>query len=69
MPPGNDLLHVFAPEEDREVAIAAHPGACETLHWGKRIVGLRIDLKQASLSLVEDLLRAAYESKRDKRKT
>lgn len=69
MPPSNDLLHVFAPEEDREAAIAAHPETCETLHWGKRVVGVRVDLKEASRSLVEDLLRAAYDSKLRKKKS
>lgn len=68
MPPSNDLLHVFAPEEDREAAIAAHPETCDTLHWGKRVVGVRIALKAADRALVEDLLRAAYDSKSNKRK-
>jgi len=67
MPPSNDLLHVFAPEEDREAAIAAHPEVCETLHWGKRVVGVRINLGRVSRSLVEDLLRAAYDSKSKKK--
>lgn len=69
MPPSNDLLHVFAPEEDREAAIAAHPEICETIHWGKRVVGVRVDLKSASRSLVEDLLRAAYDSKLNKKRS
>ncbi|HUF72218.1 MAG TPA: MmcQ/YjbR family DNA-binding protein [Gammaproteobacteria bacterium] len=68
MPPGNDLLHVFVPEEDREAATAAHPDICESLHWGKRVVGVRVELTKASASLVEDLLRAAYDSKSQKRK-
>jgi YjbR len=67
MPPSNDILHVFAPEEDREVAIAAHPEACETLHWGKKVVGVKIDLKTARREFVQDLLRAAYDSKSKKR--
>lgn len=67
MPPSNDLLHVFAPEEDREAAIAAHPAVCETLHWGKRVVGVKINLGRVSRSLVEDLLRAAYDSKSKKK--
>jgi hypothetical protein len=67
MPPGNDLLHVFAPEEDREVAVAASPDACEALHWGKRTVGVKIHLGVASRSLVQDLLRAAYDSKSKKK--
>jgi hypothetical protein len=67
MPPSNDLLHVFAPEEDRELAIAANPKICETLHWGKRVIGVKISLGSASRPLVEDLLRAAYDSKSKKK--
>jgi hypothetical protein len=67
MPPSNDLLHVFAPEEDREAAIAAHSEVCETLHWGKRVVGVKINLGRVSRSLVEDLLQAAYDSKSKKK--
>jgi hypothetical protein len=63
MPPSNRLLHVFVPEEDRAVAVAAHPEICEGLHWGKQVVGVKVDLAGAPVELVEDLLRAAYESK------
>ena len=49
------------------VAVAAHPEVCEALSWGKRVVGVRIDLGGASRALVEDLLRAAYDSKAPKR--
>lgn len=68
MPPSNDLLHVFVPDEDREAATAAHPDVCAALHWGKRVVGVRVELRKASAALVEDLLRAAYDSKSQKRK-
>ena len=63
MPPSNDLLHVFVPEEERAVATQSHPDLCEALHWGKRVVGLKINLAQAKPAFVEDLLRAAYASK------
>lgn len=63
MPPSNEILHVFVPEEDRELAVAAYPSVCESLHWGKRVVGVRIDLSSAEAGLVEGLLRAAYDSK------
>jgi YjbR len=63
MPPSNDLLHVFVPEPDRQAAVAAHPGSCEALHWGKFVVGLKIRLGVASDALVKDLIRAAYDSK------
>jgi hypothetical protein len=63
MPPGGAFLHVFVPEEERELAVLAHPKVCEVLHWGKRLVGVRIDLPSAGAELVETLVRAAYEDK------
>lgn len=68
MPPGNDLLHVFVPEEEREVATKTHPDRCEVLHWGKRVVGLKVDLARAQPAFVKDLLNEAYVAKRDKAK-
>jgi len=63
MPPGNDLLHVFVPEAEREEAVTAFPTSCESLHWGKRVVGVRVDLSAAPDVLVGDLLRVAYDDK------
>ena len=63
MPPSNALLHVFVPEEEREVAIMVYPETCEALQWGKRIMGVKVDLSNADRALVEGLLRAAYDSK------
>jgi hypothetical protein len=68
MPPSNDLLHVFLPEEERLVAIRSHPDDCEVLHWGKRVVGLKIDLQGANAKFVKDLIRSAYEHKANQRK-
>ena len=63
MPPSNELLHVFVSEEMRELAVASHPELCEALHWGKRVVGLKVDLANAEQALIEKLLRDAYENK------
>jgi hypothetical protein len=63
MPPSGELLHVFVPEQERELAVAARPDACETLHWGKRLVGVKVNLKIADDDLVEALVRAAYDDK------
>jgi predicted DNA-binding protein (MmcQ/YjbR family) len=63
MPPEKALLHVFVPEAEREVSIAAFPDCCESLHWGKRVVGVRIDLERASSELVRELLTAAHGAK------
>lgn len=63
MPPGGELLHVFVPEEERELAVAAHPDVCETLHWGRRLIGVKVKLRAADDDLVEMLVRAAYDDK------
>ena len=64
LPPSDRLVHIFAPEEDRIAAIAQDPHVYEELNWGKRVVGLRVVLEHADAGLVEDLLQAAYDSKR-----
>jgi hypothetical protein len=63
MPPSGVLLHVFVPEEERNLAVLTHPDVCEELHWGKRLVGVKIDLKAAGDELVATLIRAAYDDK------
>jgi hypothetical protein len=60
MPPSNELLHVFVPEPERQAAILAFPDCCEVLHWGKRVVGVKVELKRAGRRLVEELLLAAH---------
>jgi len=66
MPPGDVLLHVFVPEEERQLAVQSHPDTCEVLHWGKRVIGLKIELGMAEESFVLDLLQAAYAGKAGK---
>jgi hypothetical protein len=60
VPPGETLLHVFVGEEDRERTLALHPGCTEKLLWGRKAVGLRIDLGLAPAPLVKQLLDQAY---------
>ena len=56
-------LHVFVDEERRELAFAMYPEACEKLRWGKKIVGVKVDLDKAEASEVEDMLRSAWQHK------
>lgn len=69
MPPGGRLLHVFVPEETRQVAVRTQHDVCEVLNWGKRVVGLRIDLGKAGEPFVRDLLQAAFDAKAKKPKS
>jgi hypothetical protein len=63
MPPSGVLLHVFVSEEERNLAVLSRPDVCEELHWGKRLVGVKIDLKAADDDLVATLIRSAYDDK------
>ncbi len=56
-------IHVFVPEHVREPALAMHSGYISKLLWGGKVVGLRIELPQAQVSVVKDLFDAAWQSK------
>ena len=60
-------LHVFVDEEDRERMVRIDPEAYETLGWGKKVVGLRVNLERARRADVEALLRTAWQRKLPKR--
>lgn len=66
-PPEGDHLHVFVDEEAREVALAAESGFLAKLHWGKRVVGLRVSLAKAKPKVVTELLTQAWSCKAPKR--
>lgn len=61
------FLHVFVDEQDRDRMVRLQPGAYETLGWGRKLVGLRIDLGRAQPEDVEALLRIAWRRKLGKR--
>lgn len=59
--PSETHVHVFLPEEDREPALAMYPEFVSRLYWGKKVVGLRVELTDAPPAIVKDLLRRAWE--------
>ena len=63
VPPEREHLHVFVDEQDRALALAAHPKFVERLLWGGKVVGLRITLARATASVVKALVRQAYDHK------
>ena len=67
MPPDGRHLHAFVDEEERQRALALHPGVVEALHWGKRVLGLRVDLGQADAALATRLLVQAWVRKAPRR--
>lgn len=66
VPPGEQRLHIFVDDERRQLARAMNPDGYENLHWGKRIVGLRVNLALAERDDVEDLLESAWRAKAPK---
>lgn len=64
--PGEDFLNVMAGESVREPALAAHSGYVEKLLWGKKVMGLRVDLRRAKAAVVSELLKQAWEAKAPK---
>ena len=63
VPPDRGHLHVFVSEQDREVALALHPGFVEKLLWGGKVAGIKVALADAEAAAVKALVRQAYEYK------
>ena len=63
IPPGGELLHIFLPEQQRELALAMDPGFLEPVRWGSKVLGVRARLPLASKARVLRLVQQAYEFK------
>jgi hypothetical protein len=60
IPPGGELLHIFLPTQQRELALAMDPEFLEPVHWGSKVLGVRARLPLARKSTVLSLVRQAY---------
>jgi hypothetical protein len=60
IPPGGELLHIFLPAEQRELALAMDPEFLEPVHWGSKILGVRARLPLAREATVLNLVRQAH---------
>lgn len=60
VPPGDEVLHVFLPDEQRDLALALDPGFLEPLTWGSKVMGVRVHLAKARRSTVLALVSQAY---------
>jgi hypothetical protein len=65
-PPDGLYLHVFVDEAERERALELHGDCAEKLWWGKKVVGLRVNLAKAASPLVRGLLENAWKRKAPK---
>ncbi len=60
IPPGGELLHIFLPQEQRELALAMDPEFLEPVHWGSKVLGVRARLPLARKATVFELIRLAH---------
>ena len=67
VPPSGDFLHIFVGEEQRVTLIAAQPDIYEALHWGAKVVGVRVTLASANASTVHRLLLQSWLRKAPKK--
>ena len=63
IPPDEEFIHVFVGEEEREPALMMYPEFTEKLLWGSKVVGLRVRLASAKLTVVKSLVAKAYEAR------
>ena len=67
VPPGDEAIHVFVDEDERERALAMYPEWAEKLLWGGKVRGLRVTLAPAPAAAVKALVTQAYEVRARKR--
>lgn len=67
LPPDGKHIHIFVGDDEREVALALHGSFVETLVWGAKARGVRVLLSDATASVVNQLVRAAWARKAPKR--
>jgi hypothetical protein len=67
VPAGGRHLHVFVDEHEARASVTDDPSAFEELHWGKKLAGVRVDLRVADRTAVFELLEEAWRRKAPKR--
>ena len=63
VPPEETAVHVFVDEEDRERTLAMYPEWATKLMWGKKALGVRVELAAAPAAAVKALVSRAHERK------
>lgn len=67
IPPGGELLHIFLPENERELALAMDSESLEPVHWGSKVLGVRAKLPLARKATILNLVRQAYAFKSEQK--
>jgi hypothetical protein len=68
VPPGGRHLHVFVDEHEARASVADDPSAFEELKWGKKLAGVRVDLRVADRDTVVELLEESWRRRASKRR-
>lgn len=66
VPPDEEHLHVFLGEEARAAALEKYCAFAEELRWGKKVLGLRVSLGEATTAAVKEMLGQAWQAKAPK---
>jgi hypothetical protein len=53
-------LNVMVDEEETALAVAESPSGCEELWWGKRLSGVRVDLRSIDRDLLTELMTESW---------
>ncbi len=61
--PAEHFLNVMVGDSTREPALGMYANCVEPLYWGKKTVGLRVNLLEATPAIVEELLQKAWAEK------
>jgi len=67
VPPGDEFIHVFLADDDRDRALAMYPDWAEKLTWGAKAPGVRVTLAKADTPAVKALVRKAYDTRAARR--
>ncbi len=61
--PAEDFLNIMVGEAEREPVLDIYSNCVEPLYWGKRLMGVRVDLLKATPDIVAELLKRAWNDK------
>ena len=63
---GHDVLNVMLGDAAREPLLAIHADSLESLFWGNKVMGVRLQMAAADPALVRELLQLAWREKAPK---
>lgn len=59
----DDFLHIMLGEVNREPLLRIYSHCVEPLYWGQKVMGLRVNIVEATPDIVNELLQLAWREK------